>query len=85
MYFLWYTELQFRNYGTTKTCMNAFCFGNVLFLTRDYSKHFDLLAFLHRRLSFLVTFYAPMAAAGKALRKFLIFASTGPLKTYFYG
>ena len=42
---------------------------------------FELLTFLHRRLSFLVTFYAPRAAGGKALSKFLSFAPTGPLKT----
>ena len=67
-----------------KTCINTFNFSNVLFLTRDYSKHFELQKFLHRRLSFFVTFYAPRAAGGKALTKFLSFASTGPLQTCFY-
>ena len=45
----------------------------------DYFKHFELLSFSHKWLSFKVIFYTPSGAVGKVPRKFLSFAPSGPV------
>ena len=49
--------------------------------SQDYSKQFGHLPFLHRRLSFQVTFHVARGAGGEAPSSNV--APTGPMETFF--
>ena len=49
--------------------------------SRDCFKHLEVLPFLHRRFSFLVTFYVARGCRGQSPWKFLSFALRRPPET----